>query len=152
MRPGSLALLSSLLLGACAGSHLAGNAPRPSPAVVAGEVMAAERAWLNAYEQADAAAMSAILADEFIITFPNGRRQRRADVIARLATAASRGPVRYMTQGVEVHGSPPVVVLTGIVITERGQRQSRESYTDTWVWRGGRWQVLSSHLSAAPTP
>jgi hypothetical protein len=143
-------LLSFLLASACVGNQLEGEAPKLTPARLAGQVMAAERAWLTAYEEANAAAMSVILAEEFIITFPDGRRQRRAEVLARLASAGSRGPVRYMTQGTEVHGSGSVVVLTGIVMTERGARVSRESYTDTWVWRGGRWQVLSSHLSNAP--
>jgi hypothetical protein len=38
------------------------------------EVRKLERAWLDAYEQHVAKAMNAIVADDFIITFPNGRK------------------------------------------------------------------------------
>jgi len=46
------------------------------------------------------------------------------------------------------------VILTGRVVTEYqrdGQTTSKEEqrYTDTWVKRNGRWQVVASHLSNA---
>jgi len=44
------------------------------------------------------------------------------------------------------------VILTGRVVTEYqrdGQTMSKEQqrYTDTYVKRNGRWQVVASHLS-----
>ena len=138
------------LLSACAAAPNARNAGELSSTHLAAEVMAAERAWLDAYERGDADAMKTILADEFVITYPGGQRLHRQDVLLRVASAATREPDEYQTEGSRVYGSRPVVIITGIVNTYTGQRKSSLIYTDTWVWRARRWQVLASHLSAPP--
>jgi ketosteroid isomerase-like protein len=122
------------------------------------EVRRLERAWLDAYEQFDAKAMDAIVADDFAITFPNGGMQTKPQLIddIRKPRAAGAPALKFHTEGVSSRAYGDTVVLRGIVVTEyrREGRAVREEsrYTDTYVRRGGRWQVVASHLSNAPPP
>ena len=118
------------------------------------EVQDLERAWLNAYEQRDEKAMNAIVADDFLITFPNGSSQTKSQVVSSLnAPGGNSGTsMKFHTVDVKARVYGDTVILTGRVVAEwqrdgkpLGKEQSR--YTDTYVKRQGRWQVVASHLS-----
>ncbi len=142
------ALPAALLLFSCAAGPAAVTLPMAG-SVAHQEVKAREREWLDAYERADAGAMSDILADEFLITFPSGRRLDRNDTLIQVRQ--SRGGTRFWTENARASGERPQVILSGVVVSESGSRQTRQFYTDVWKWNGGRWQVASSILSAAST-
>ena len=129
-----------LLLASCA------TAPLPS-ADAEREVRSTERRWLDIYGQRDAAAMEAILEDDFVITFPNGSMQRKADVVALMRRGAGKASPRFVTEGTVVHVYGDTVILTGVVKTIRADRTDASRYTDTYVRRGGVWRVAASHLS-----
>ena len=116
-----------------------------------------ERAWLDAYEKFDAEAMDRIVADDFVITFPNGKMQTKAQLMKMIRSPRppSAGPMRLFTEDVEARVyEDDTVILRGRVITEMqkdGQPQREESrYTDVYVRNNDRWQVVASHLSALP--
>src|ERR1044071_5667844 len=50
----------------------------------ADEVRKLERAWLDAYEQSDAKAMDAIVAEDFTITFPDGSIQTKKQIMSSI--------------------------------------------------------------------
>jgi uncharacterized protein (TIGR02246 family) len=116
-----------------------------------------ERAWLDAYEQHDEKAMQAIVADDFMITFPNGSIQTKPQVIAMIKQprSTSAPAVKFHTEDLKARAYGDTVILTGRVVMEYqrdGQTTSKEEqrYTDSYVKRNGRWQVVASHLSNAP--
>jgi uncharacterized protein (TIGR02246 family) len=119
------------------------------------EVKKLERAWLDAYEQHDEKAMNAIVADYFTITFPDGSMQIKAQIISSLKRPRPQGAPtqKCHTEEVQARVYGDTVVLIGRVITEYqrdGQAMSsQQRYTDTYVKRDGRWQVVASHLSNA---
>lgn len=112
-----------------------------------------ERAWLDAYEQHDVKAMDAIVADDFTITFPNGSMQSKTQILASLKGPRPAGrSIKFHTEGVQARVYGDTVILIGRVVTQYqrdGQTASKEEqrYTDTYVKRNGRWQVVASHLS-----
>ena len=113
-----------------------------------------ERSWLDAYEQHDAKAMTAIVADDFTITFPDGSMQTKSQIMTSLKSAGGgqRPSMKFHTEDVQARVYGDTVILTGRVVTEYqrdGQTMSKEQqrYTDTYVKRNGRWQVVASHLS-----
>jgi ketosteroid isomerase-like protein len=119
-------------------------------------VRSLERSWLDAYEQLDTLAMDRIVAEDFLITFPDGSRQTKPQILADLRAQRSR-PVpyttRFHTEAVSSRSYGTTVVLTGVVVTT-SQRdgkpvEDRSRYTDTYVEHDGRWQVVASHLSNA---
>ncbi len=118
------------------------------------EVQDLERAWLNAYEQHDQKAMEAILADDFLITFADGSSQNKSQVISSLKAqpASNRPTTKFYTEDVKARVYGDTVILTGRVVAEwqrEGKPLAKElsRYTDTYVKRNGRWQVVASHLS-----
>jgi len=118
------------------------------------QVRALEREWLDAYESRDAKAMKRIVADDFVILFPDGKSQSKADILAQLegGLASSRPSPKFHTEDVLARGYGDTVVLTGKVITTMQRKDGPAStsvmrYTDTYVRRNGRWQVVASHLS-----
>jgi uncharacterized protein (TIGR02246 family) len=123
------------------------------------EVRKLERAWLDAYEQHDTKAMDAIVADDFTITFPDGSMQTKPQILDSIK--APRNPaspaLKFYTEDVQSRAyGDTVVILIGRVVTEyvRDGKTMKEQnrYTDTYVKRGGRWQVVASHLSNVPQP
>ena len=142
LRP-ALALL--FLLAACA-SQMA-----PDPART---VMAREREWLDAYENRDAQVMADILHDDFVITYSNGARQNKEQVVAFISSQRQSGKPapRFHTERITAHVAAGVVVLSGIVVTETAASRKEELYTDTYVFERGVWRVLASQLAPVSPP
>jgi uncharacterized protein (TIGR02246 family) len=119
----------------------------------ADEVRKLERAWLDAYEKNDAKAMNEIVADDFTITFPDGSIQTKKQILFSLNQPrnANFPSYKFYTEEVEARVYGDTVVLIGRVVTEwqKDGKTMREQnrYTDTYVKRNGRWQVVASHLS-----
>jgi uncharacterized protein (TIGR02246 family) len=135
------------------------SARADAPADAEKAVRALERAWLDAYEQLDSTAMKSIVADDFLITFPDGSTQTKRQILSDLEAGRKRPPetrARFHTEGVSARTYGNTVILTGIVVTtstrEGKKREDRSRYTDTYVARDGKWQVVASHLSNAPAP
>lgn len=118
----------------------------------ADDVRKLERAWLDAYEKRDVAAMTAIVADDFTITFADGSVQTKPQVIESIKRA-SGPPSKFYTENVQARVYGDTVVLIGLVVSEWKQGDKtmtdRSRYTDTYVRRNGQWQVVASHLSSA---
>jgi ketosteroid isomerase-like protein len=140
------------------GQSKASEIPQASEAE--GEVRKLERAWLDAYEQHDEKAMDAIVADDFTITFADGSIQTKQQVLNSIkAPRKPNSPTfKFYTEEVQSRVYGDTVILVGRVVTEyqRDGKTVKEQnrYTDTYVKRGGRWQVVASHLSniAPPRP
>lgn len=119
------------------------------------ELLKLEREWLDAYEKRDVAAMERIVADDFTITFDGGHMSTKAQTIADLKRPRPVDPtLKFSTEDVKVRVYGDTAILSGRVIEKR-QRNNREvvsqsRYTDTYVRRNGRWQVVASHLSRLP--
>jgi ketosteroid isomerase-like protein len=147
-----------LLAGLCAGTTHAVAEPAATTAPAAhspeAEVLAREHAWLVAIEQGDADATRDILADDFVLTFPNGGSLNKAQAVAGAHPRRAGEPQRHITtQGTVAHVRSDVVVLVGRLVENRtdaqGQRRERHAfYTDTWVRDGATWRVLTSHMSS----
>ena len=153
-------VLLTLLVAACGVSTAAQEAPPPRPKLTQAEdeVRKLERQWLDAYEQNDADAMERIVADDFLITFPNGSMQTKPQLVTMIKAArrAGQSRMKFYTEGVQSRAYGETVILTGRVVAEyeRDGKTVKEPsrYTDTYVRRDGRWQVVASHLSNVEEP
>jgi ketosteroid isomerase-like protein len=145
-------ILIMLIVTSC-GFSPAQQAQQPKLTKAEEEVRKLEREWLDAYEQNDSGAMERIVADDFTITFPNGAMQTKPQLMAMVKSPRRAGQprMRFYTEDVRSRAYGGTVILTGRVVTEyeRDGKTVREQsrYTDTYVLRGGRWQVVASHLS-----
>ena len=114
------------------------------------ELIRLEREWAAAFVKLDAAAYERIEADDFILTDDAGGIETKAEEVASLRDGG------WKVQGlqlddlkVRVYGDAAVVI--GRLIQKAQRKGVDESYTgrftDTWVRRGGRWQVVASQLT-----
>lgn len=144
--------LALLTVSACA-LLFAQTGQQPTLSKAEDEVRKLERQWLDAYEQRDAEAMERIVADDFTITFPNGAMQTKPQLMSMIKSprGGAQPRMRFYTEEVKSRAYGDTVILIGRVVTEyerEGKTVKEESrYTDTYVKRGGRWQVVASHLS-----
>ena len=147
----ALRLLLFLVLALAAGLR-AEDAPSDRSAAEQA-VRQLERSWLDAYEKFDAEAMDRIVSDDFVITFPDAKMQTKEQLMKMTRSPKPPGvSARLFTEDVQARVYGNTVILRGRVITEmqrEGRTQREESrYTDVYVQTNGRWQVVSSHLSA----
>lgn len=147
------AIFFAFLVIAICGSSFAQEAQKPVLTEAEKEVMKLERQWLDAYEQNNPDEMERIMTDDFIITFPNGGRQTKKQIVGMTKSlrSSSQPKMRFYTEDVQSRVYGDTVILMGRVISEyeRDGKQVKEQYryTDTYVKRNNRWQVAASHLS-----
>jgi ketosteroid isomerase-like protein len=111
-----------------------------------------EDQWTRALVRRDSAAFARLLAPRFVYT-ENDQVMTKAELIH----AVVRGSDTVESASNEdmkayVYGNTAVV--TGwLVVNGRGKDgpfNRRYRYTDTWMNRGGRWQVIAAHDYLAP--
>jgi ketosteroid isomerase-like protein len=136
-----------IVAAACAGATPSAARPAPDAAHTVGEL---QRAWVAALQRGDVAAIEEILAPDFINTAANGKVLPRTEELAPVRA----GTVKFTKAELDdlrVRVFGDVAVATGIGIFEGsfGDRgfSGRERFTDVWVQRSGRWQVVASHNS-----
>src|SRR6185436_8072988 len=109
-----------------------------------------QRAWVSALEHGDIAAIEALMAPEFINTAADGKVMPRAEELAPVRD----GTVKFTRATVEqldvrVFGTTAIAIGIAEFEGSFGDRPfaGRERFTDVWLQRDGRWQVVASHNS-----
>jgi uncharacterized protein DUF4440 len=151
MRSFGSTVVAGLLLGAGA-SNLAAQAAARG-ATPEDSVRAAEVARGQALLHADTAALSRLVADEFVEVSRLGTLRTKADNIGDIGNGTLRLlTVKYDSLSVRIYGD--VAVLIGIADntgTFRGFPFSGKiRYTRVFVRRDGRWQAVAMQQTAIP--
>lgn len=105
----------------------------------------------------DKAFFERIEADEFIFTDSSGGVTTRAQDVASLDSPPGAFKlISYVPDEMRVHVYGDTAVVTGRVTTEsrNGERTvtSQSRFTDVFVKRGGRWQIVAGHSSRIREP
>jgi ketosteroid isomerase-like protein len=108
--------------------------------------------WALALIQRDAAVFRRLLADGFIYT-EDARTMTRDDVLHDIVAGADTVESAH-NEEMRVHRFGATAVVTGwLVVGGRGPSgpfDRRYRFTDTWVRRGGRWQIIAAHDYLVP--
>jgi len=110
--------------------------------------------WAGALIRRDATVFRRLLADGFIYTEDDrmvGRDALLRDIVAGPDTVEAAH-----NEAMQVHPFGSTAIVTGWLIA-RGRGASgpfdrRYRFTDTWVRRGGRWQIVAAHDYLVRTP
>ncbi|PYO27534.1 MAG: hypothetical protein DMD73_08940 [Gemmatimonadetes bacterium] len=128
---------------------LATAAPRDTEPRV---LLRLEDEWALALIHRDAAVFGRLLAEGFIYT-EDDRTMSRDDVLRDVVA----GPDTVQTahnEDMRVHRFGATAVVTGwLVVGGRGPNgpfDRRYRFTDTWVRRGGGWQIVAAHDYLVP--
>ena len=112
------------------------------------ELIKLEHEWADAVVRGDLAVLDRIEANDLIVTDPDGKVSNKAQDLADVKSGAFKAEsIKLDDMKVQVYGDTAVV--TGRT-TMKGQYNSRDisgqyRWTDVFVKRQGRWQVVATH-------
>jgi len=117
------------------------------------EIRAVEQRRFDAMVRGDVAALDEILADELTYVHATATFETKAEFLRRLRT----GELKYQAMGpesqeVRVYGATGVVTgIARVQVLSGGQPLAfRMRYTDVYVKRGNRWQMVAWQATRTP--
>jgi hypothetical protein len=122
----------------------------PHPATILRYICDSERGWAESVATGDAATVKRILADDFIGVHPSGRHYRKDEMVAGTPTA----PEVFESNII----GDIIVRFYGNVAIAQGSETWRKKkggtgrfvWTDTWLKRNGKWQIVAAEDLIAP--
>jgi Domain of unknown function (DUF4440) len=150
-------LLAAVLL-IFAGSAFAQSRSTPpgTPGEIKSDLIQIEREIGRANLDCDYRYFDRIEADDFIFTdAAGGVTDKKQDMAGEKDCHKSDGAYEVDATEVRLYGTTAVV--TGRVTTTRKNKEDkpvvrRSRFTDVFVWRDGRWQLVAGHSSRIPDP
>jgi ketosteroid isomerase-like protein len=110
------------------------------------QILQLERDWAQSVVTKDVAANERLIADDYLGTEPDGKRVKKADVIAEVKTDEPLLSNRLNEDDVTIRFYGQTAVVNG---SENWKRKS-DGKTGRWIWtdvfvkRNGKWQVVAS--------
>jgi hypothetical protein len=120
------------------------------------DLMQLERDIGKANVDRDYAFFDRVEADEFIFTGADGSLLSKQEDLKSLKEPANPDftLLAYEVEEMDVHLYEKTAVVTGRVTTKRRYKGteslSQSRFTDVFVWRDGRWQIVAGHSSRVP--
>ena len=113
-------------------------------------IVESERLWAESVATGDASTVERILADDFVGVDPKGKLYKKAEMVADTRNAPKYF-VSNRLNDVKVRFYGDTAVAQGDETWERrsGER-GRFVWTDTWVYRNGKWQIVAAEDLTAP--
>ena len=122
---------------------------------IAQELMQLERDWVTATLKRDKAWLERFFADEFISTHPTSgtiknKTREIADTVdpAQTPDSSTLGEMKVIVAGKTAIVTSAAYEVGGA--QHLADRKRGYLFTDTFIRRGGRWQLLASHSSRLP--
>jgi hypothetical protein len=115
------------------------------------ELKRLENEWLNSYLRDDKQTFDRIVADDFTRTDESGKFATKAEEkeLVQAPPASVNASLTNEDMQVRVYGNAAIV--TGRIISKVQDSLNFQSrFTDTFVKRKGRWQVVARHYSRIP--
>ena len=113
-----------------------------------------EDEWALALIHRDGGVFRRLLADRFIYT-EDDRTMSRDDVLHEVVAGADTVQAAH-NEDMRVRRFGETAIVTGwLVVTGQGPSgrfDRRYRFTDTWVRRRGRWQIVAAHDYLVPAP
>lgn len=151
-------LLGCISTEVSAESRQKGSSKVSNPDQTKQTLMQLERDIGKANIERDYAFFDRVEADEFIFTGADGSLLTKQEDLKGLKEPANPDValLAYDVEEMNVLLYEKTAVVTGRVTTKRrykGTESSSQSrFTDVFVWRDGRWQIVAGHSSRLPKP
>jgi ketosteroid isomerase-like protein len=120
-----------------------------APPAIEKELLKLENDWNTATEKKDVVFLDKLYADEYFSTDSEGVIITKAQDLAQVKASSTASPFALSDMKVRVYGDTAVVTGVNTVHwTVNGkERLGPIRFTDVFVKRDGRWQVVASHGS-----
>jgi ketosteroid isomerase-like protein len=116
------------------------------------ELKRLENEWLNSYLRGDKQTFDRIVADDFTRTDESGKFATKAEerALVQAPPASVSASLTNEDMHVRVYGNSAIV--TGLIVSRvQGSLSFQSRFTDTFIKRGARWQVVARHYSRVPS-
>ena len=138
------------LVGAASPAAAKCTAIGPHPTAILKYICDSESGWAKSVATGDASVVKRILAEDFIGVHPSGRQYRKAEMVEGTAKA----PEVFVSNTV----NDVIVRFYGNMAVAQGSESWRKKngdvgrfvWTDTWLKRNGRWQIVAAEDLTAP--
>lgn len=151
-----------LLVAACAlVCAQTADKPAQSDSQIVAAIKLMDRQWLiEAYGSKDLQDFDRIVAEDFLITGSNGKllnkAQKRANVVADYNPPTADAIFKIADESAQVRVYDHTAISTGYIIenyTYKGNAiNDRVYFTNTYLKRGGRWQVVAAQFTRVKQP
>ena len=146
MKPSRLIVLSSLLV--CGASFAGAQQPKATTSRTPDEraVLDLEEAWARGVVKRDAATFKRLLAPGFVYTEDD--RVQNGEQLTRDIVSGTDTVTEARNEQMATHAFDNAMIVTGWLIM-RGRSggkpfERRYRFTDTWLKRGGQWQIIAA--------
>lgn len=151
MNPSRLLIVALLLAGSVVSSSPA-QQPKQSVSPDERAVLDLEDAWAKAVVKRDAATFKRLLAPGFIYT--EDARVQTGEELTRDIVTGTDTVTEARNQELKTHTFDNTMIVTGWLVM-RGRSsgkpfEHRYRFTDTWVKRGGQWQIVAAQDYLVP--
>jgi hypothetical protein len=145
----------ALALASCTQHGRTGNsadAPAQSAAEIDSYLDRAEKQWAALATDKDPALLERILADDFVGTSEAGTVRNKAEEISYWAKQPNDFATASVPKMTYRHYGDRVVIARGdqTLTPKGGATPVRIIWTDTWLYRDGKWQVAGSQDAQVP--
>jgi ketosteroid isomerase-like protein len=140
------------------------SAPEPlNTAAIETELKKMEADWANAYKTKDAAATRRILADDAILTYPDGTTGTKNDEIQMTETGAFSADAWDILDAKVTVLDADAAFMTGRTVIKNGKLKDPSSgqmvnitgeyrFLDVYAKRNGNWQIVASQVTKVQSP
>ena len=110
------------------------------------QILQLERDWTQSFVTMDVAANQRIVADDFLGTEPDGKRIEKSDLIAEVKTGEALLSNHLNEDDVTIRFYGQTAIVNGSETWKRKSdgKTGRWIWTDVFVKRAGKWQVVAS--------
>ena len=113
-------------------------------------ILDSERQWAESVATGDTSAIERILADDFVGVDPEGRQYSKQEMMAETRNAPKHFVSNHLND-VKVRFYGDAAIAQGSETWEkRTGEHGRFVWTDTWLRRNGRWQIVAAEDLIAP--
>jgi hypothetical protein len=125
---------------------------RPTQDNAEQELKRLEDKWLNSYLRGDKQTFDRIVADDFTRTDESGKFATKAEERALVQAPPPSLNASLTNEDMKVRFYGNVAIVTGLIVSKvQGSLSFQSRFTDTFIKRGGRWQVVARHYSRVPS-
>ena len=115
------------------------------------EIKRLENEWLNSYLKGDKQTFERIVADDFTRTDESGKFATKAEEKELIQAPPASVKASLTNEDIKVRVYGETAVVTGRIVSKVQDSLNFQSrFTDTFVKRKGRWQVVARHYSRIP--
>ena len=115
------------------------------------ELKRLEDEWLNSYLRGDKQTFDRIVADDFTRTDESGKSATKAEEKALVQAPPPSVNASLTNEDIQVREYGNAAIVTGRIVSKvQGGLNFQSRFTDTFLNRHGRWQVVARHYSRIP--